>query len=124
MYHLERKCTVSLSLYDFPHKLIELRSPSIEEVLLINGLPASIRGALWMMGSMASWACMAAIARYFTGEIHTFEIVFFRSLFGGMFLLPWLFKVGLGGLKTRRIGMHLMRGFTGLAVIYLSLIHI
>ena len=72
-----------------------------------------------MMGSMASWACMAAIARHFTGEIHTFEIVFFRSLFGSMFLLPWLFKVGIGGLKTRRIGMHLMRGFTGLAVIYL-----
>jgi drug/metabolite transporter (DMT)-like permease len=68
---------------------------------------------------MASWACMAAVARYFTGEIHTFEIVFFRSLFGGIFLLPWLFKVGLGGLKTQRVGMHLVRGFTGLAVIYL-----
>ena len=68
---------------------------------------------------MASWACMAAVARYFTGEIHTFEIVFFRSLFGGIFLLPWLLKVGLGGLKTQRVGMHLVRGFTGLAVIYL-----
>ena len=62
---------------------------------------------------------MAAVARYFTGEIHTFEIVFFRSLFGGLFLLPWLFKVGLGGLKTKRVGMHMVRGFTGLAVIYL-----
>jgi drug/metabolite transporter (DMT)-like permease len=72
-----------------------------------------------MMGSMASWACMAAVARYFTGEIHTFEIVFFRSVFGCIFLLPWLFKVGLGGLKTQRVGMHLVRGFIGLAVIYL-----
>lgn len=62
---------------------------------------------------------MAAVARYFTGEIHTFEIVFFRSVFGVIFLLPWLFKVGVGGLKTRRIGMHLVRGFIGLAVIYL-----
>lgn len=81
--------------------------------------PDPVRGALWMMGSMASWACMAAVARHFTGEIHTFEIVFFRSVFGGIFLLPWLFKVGLGGLKTRRVGMHLVRGFIGLAVIYL-----
>lgn len=82
-------------------------------------LPDPVRGALWMMGSMASWACMAAVARYFTGEIHTFEIVLFRSVFGGIFLLPWLFKVGLGGLKTQRIGMHLVRGLIGLAVIYL-----
>ena len=82
-------------------------------------LPDPVRGVLWMMGSMASWACMAAVARHFTGEIHTFEIVFFRSVFGGIFLLPWLFKVGLVGLKTQRIGMHLVRGGIGLAVIYL-----
>jgi len=82
-------------------------------------LPDPIRGVLWMMGSMASWACMAAVARHFTGEIHTFEIVFFRSVFGGVFLLPWLFKVGLVGLKTQRVGMHLVRGGIGLAVIYL-----
>ncbi|MDA0653431.1 MAG: DMT family transporter [Proteobacteria bacterium] len=82
-------------------------------------LPDPIRGILWMMGSMASWACMAAVARYFTGEFHTFEIVFFRSVFGGIFLLPWLFKVGLGGLKTQRVGMHLLRGAIGLAIIYL-----
>ena len=82
-------------------------------------LPDPIRGILWMMGSMASWACMAAVARHFTGEIHTFEIVLFRSVFGGVFLLPWLFKVGLVGLKTQRVSMHLVRGGIGLAVIYL-----
>ena len=82
-------------------------------------LSPTVRGGLWMMGSMASWACMAAVARYFTGEIHTFEIVFFRSVFGMVFLLPWLFKVGLlKGLRTQRIGMHMARGFIGLAVIY------
>ncbi len=82
-------------------------------------LPPSVRGALWMMGSMASWAGMAAIARYFSNEIHTFEIVFFRSLFGMVFLLPWLMRAGLGAIRTQRVGMHLVRGFLGLAVIYL-----
>ena len=62
---------------------------------------------------------MAAIARHFTGEIHTFEIVFFRSVFGSIFLIPWLLGVGLNGLKTNRVGMHLIRGLTGLAIIYL-----
>mgnify|MGYP002039392061 CR=1 FL=1 len=81
--------------------------------------PDQVRGALWMMGSMASWASMAAVARYLSDDIHTFEIVFFRSLFGALFLIPWLLKEGVSGLKTNRVGMHLVRGFTGLAVIYL-----
>ena len=82
-------------------------------------LPDPVRGVLWMMGSMASWACMGAVARHLSGDIHTFEIVFFRSVFGAVFLLPCLFKVGLGGIRTQRIGMHMVRGFVGLAVIYL-----
>ncbi len=82
-------------------------------------LPDPVRGALWMMGSMASWACMAAITRHFTGEVHTFEIVFFRSIFGGVFLIPWFLRVGLGGLRTQRIWMHMLRGALGLAVIYI-----
>lgn len=72
-----------------------------------------------MMGSTASWASMAAITRHFTGEIHTFEIIFFRSFFGTVFLLPWLFRLGFAGLRTQRIGMHIARGFAGLATIYM-----
>jgi drug/metabolite transporter (DMT)-like permease len=77
-----------------------------------------------MMGATASWALMAAIPRYFSGEIHPFEIVFFRSVFGTLFLMPWLFRVGLGGLRTKRVGMHLIRGFMGLVVIYMLFVAI
>lgn len=62
---------------------------------------------------------MAGITRYLKDQIHTFEIVFFRSLFGTMFLLPWLFHRGIAGLKTQRFGMHMLRGSLGLAAIYL-----
>jgi drug/metabolite transporter (DMT)-like permease len=72
-----------------------------------------------MLGSTLAWALMAGITRYLKDEMHTFEIVFFRSLFGTMFLLPWLFRLGLGGLRTQRFGMHMLRGFLGLAAIYL-----
>ena len=82
-------------------------------------LPSPLRGILWMLGSTASWSMMAAITRHFSGEIHTFEIVFFRSLFGTVFLLPWLWRSGFAGLRTRRIGMHMARGFVGLVTIYL-----
>ena len=72
-----------------------------------------------MMGATASWAVMVAMIRFVSAEIHAFEIVFFRSLFGMVFLLPWLLRTGLGGLRTRRIGMHMTRGLLGLAAAYL-----
>jgi drug/metabolite transporter (DMT)-like permease len=85
-------------------------------------IPGPVRGALWMMASTAAWAAMAAVARYLTREegIHTFEVVFFRSVFGMVFLLPWLFRVGLiQGMRTQRIGMHMARGLLGFGTIYL-----
>lgn len=84
-----------------------------------GALPPPVRGALWMMASTASWAVMAVLIRFVSTEIHAFEIVFFRSVFGAVFLLPWLFRTGLGGLRTRRAGMHAARGLLGLAAAWL-----
>ena len=85
----------------------------------LAGVPAPIRGALWMMGSTASWAVMAVLIRYVSDEIHPFEIVFLRSLFGMAFLLPWLYRSGIKGLHTKRLGMHFARAFFGLVAAYL-----
>ena len=72
-----------------------------------------------MMGSTASWAVMATLIRYVSDEIHAFEIVFLRSLFGMLFLLPWLYRSGFKGLYTQRFGMHFARSFFGLVAAYL-----
>ena len=85
----------------------------------LAAVPAPIRGALWMMGSTASWAVMATLIRHVSDEMHPFEIVFLRSLFGILFLLPWLYRSGIKGLHTRRIGMHFARAFFGLVAAYL-----
>ena len=85
----------------------------------LGAVPAPIRGALWMMGSTASWAVMAVLIRYVSDEMHPFEIVFLRSLFGILFLLPWLYRSGLKGLHTRRMGMHFARASFGLVAAYL-----
>lgn len=85
---------------------------------LFATVPGPVQGALWMMGCTASWSIMAALARYLSDDVHIFQIVFFRSLFGGAFLLPWLFRTGIQGLHTKRIGMHMARGVVGLVTIY------
>jgi drug/metabolite transporter (DMT)-like permease len=91
---------------------------------LFARVPAPVRGALWMMGCTASWSVMAAITRQLADDIHIAQIVFFRSLFGTAFLLPWLFRTGLEGLRTERVGMHAARGILGLITIYILFIAI
>ena len=78
-----------------------------------GSLPASLRGAGWMLLSAACFAVMASMIRASANSLHPFEIAFFRSFFGFLILAPWLMRSGLGILKTRRIGFYTLRGITG-----------
>ena len=79
----------------------------------------AVRGAAWMMLSAFGWTVMISIARGLQADIHTFEIVFFRSAFALVFFIPLFWGTGFGGLRTQRLGMHMARGLAGLAAIYL-----
>jgi drug/metabolite transporter (DMT)-like permease len=76
-----------------------------------------IRGALWMMSAGLMLTIMSALMRNISADLHPFQIAFFRSLFGFLFMVPWLFGSGLAVLQTARFGLHLTRGmiaFVGL----------
>ena len=79
----------------------------------------AVRGALWMILSATAWTVMVAVARGLSKEIHTFEIVFFRSFFSLVFFIPWLVRTQLSGLRTERPMGHLVRGLSGLSALYL-----
>ena len=68
-----------------------------------------LRGALLMAGAAAGYAILHGSVRFISAEIHPFEITFFRNLFGLIVLLPWFVVHGLQILRTRRIGLHLVR---------------
>ena len=68
-----------------------------------------MRGALLMAGAAVCYAILHGSVRYISAEIHPFEITFFRNLFGFIVLLPWFVVHGLKPLRTRRIGLHLLR---------------
>jgi drug/metabolite transporter (DMT)-like permease len=76
---------------------------------LVAGLPGPVRGALWMMGSVASVAVMAILIRHLGAVLDPLQVVFFRCLFGLVAMLPWLMGQGIGALRTRRLGLHVMR---------------
>ena len=68
-----------------------------------------MRGTLLMAGAAVGYAILHGSVRYISAEIHPFEITFFRNLFGFIVLLPWFVVHGLKPLRTRRIGLHLVR---------------
>lgn len=55
---------------------------------------------------------MWILIRYASREMHAFEIVFFRNIFGTLALVPMLLGAP-GLLKTARMGVHIRRGMSG-----------
>jgi drug/metabolite transporter (DMT)-like permease len=78
----------------------------------LRDLPGPARAGLWMTISAMCYAVSGTIIRHLAGDLPTFEIVFVRNLFGLVFMMPWLARVGAGALRTHRIGMHTLRGFS------------
>ena len=75
-----------------------------------SAAPATLRGMAFMLFSAVASAVLNATARHLTADMHSFEIVFFRSLFGFLFFVPVFIRSGFAPLKTRRLGLHVARG--------------
>jgi drug/metabolite transporter (DMT)-like permease len=74
----------------------------------------------WMLGSGLFFSCLNAEIRYLSAELHPFEIAFFRNLFGLAFMLPWLWRSGMAGLRTARLKLYAWRTAIGLSSMLLS----
>ena len=79
------------------------------------------RGAMMLISGELLLAVMAAMIKHLTDQgLSSESMVFFRNLFGLLFLFPVLFRSGgLGQLKTQRIGIHLLRAVTGVGAMFL-----
>ncbi len=68
-----------------------------------------IRAVFWMTGTLFSFAIMAVAVRELSGEIHSFQIMLFRSLASLAVLLPIAFYLGREVWRTERMGMQVTR---------------
>lgn len=75
-----------------------------------EGQSGVMRGVLLMCLSTVAFALMHALIRYVSAEIPPFEVAFFRNLFGLVFLAPLIIGGGLAQMRTKRLGLHAMRG--------------
>ncbi len=77
-----------------------------------------VRGALYAVAAELFFTSMAASVKLASAELSNETIVFFRNLFGLLFLLPWLLRRGPGGLRTRYLRWHVVRSLAGLSAMY------
>jgi drug/metabolite transporter (DMT)-like permease len=68
--------------------------------------------ALVSVGSL-TLVVMATLVKFLGTNLPAMEILFFRSLIGFCFILPFFIRNPMEPLRTKRPGMHLVRGATG-----------
>jgi drug/metabolite transporter (DMT)-like permease len=62
-----------------------------------------------MAGTLFSFSAMAIAVRELLDAMGTFEVLFFRSFVSLLMVLAIVPRYGLGALRTRRIGLHVVR---------------
>jgi drug/metabolite transporter (DMT)-like permease len=80
-----------------------------------NAMEPVARGAFLVSAGALTLVAMAAMVKFLGSRIPSMEILFFRSLIGFFFVLPIFVRDPMQPLRTKRFGMHLVRGATGAA---------
>ena len=71
--------------------------------------PGAMRAVGLMLLATLSGAGMHVVGRHLSADMHPFEITFFRFFMGFLLMLPLVLRYGLSPLRTRRVGLHLLR---------------
>ncbi|MDE2195660.1 MAG: DMT family transporter [Gammaproteobacteria bacterium] len=75
-------------------------------------------GALYIIGAALAFSTMGALVRALSGRMPGEVMVFWRSLFSLVFLLPWLLRLSLQHLGSRHLHLHVIRATSGLLSMY------
>ncbi len=75
-----------------------------------------MRGIVLMCLSTVAFSVMHGLVSFVSEVLPPFQIAFFRNIFGLAFLLPILIRSRFLILRTKNIGLHVLRGLINLAV--------
>lgn len=78
-----------------------------------HALAPNVRGALWLLLSAMLFTVMAVLAKFLGGRLDSFQVAFFRLVFGLVVILPFLLRGGLVMFKTHYPVLQLVRGVVG-----------
>jgi drug/metabolite transporter (DMT)-like permease len=108
-----RDCEIFPFIVGIPSSIQRPHSPAVYAAVRhwFNALPKAPRAIGLMVFATFILSVMLGVIRYMSFDLHPFEVVFFRNLFGLIVLLPLILRTGTSPLRTRRIGLHSARGF-------------
>jgi drug/metabolite transporter (DMT)-like permease len=89
--------------------------------MLSSGVAA---GIFWMCMATLLSSVTGAMVRQLGGEIHAFELVFFRSVGAVVILAPWMLRRGVRTLGTRRMplyGLRVFFAYTAMVMLFYAL---
>jgi drug/metabolite transporter (DMT)-like permease len=76
-----------------------------------------------MAGAALCFSISIALVRQLSESMSTFQIVFLRQLLGAVVMLPWVWRAGVGVLRTQVLPVHGLRaafGYLGMVASYYS----
>jgi len=74
-----------------------------------EGLPVVLRVAFWMILAAAGYASMFALVKHLSADVSIYVVIFWRYVLALLVFVPWAIRGGAAGLKTRRLGLHMIR---------------
>jgi drug/metabolite transporter (DMT)-like permease len=69
----------------------------------------NLQGMALMLCATVVLISQHAMVKHLSTDLHTFEILFFRTVTAVLFFLPWILRSGLAIFRTRRFGLHMVR---------------
>lgn len=90
-------------------------------------LHGNTRGAMWILVAGFMTTVQSLMVKQVGDDLHVFQVVFLRCLFGLTILLPLALRAGLSTLRTGRMHLHLMRAgisLTSMACSFYAFAHL
>ncbi len=78
----------------------------------LGRLPPHIRAVVLMLLATLCFTLMHTVIRYVAteGQMHPFEVAFFRNVFGFLAVLPFALRHRAAAFRTKRLKLHALRG--------------
>ena len=93
-------------------QMTEKQSPQEGHRARFAAMPVSARAAAYVSLGSLMLVVMATVVKFLGSRFSSFELMFFRSIIGFLFVLPLFVRDPMEPFRTRRQGMHFIRGFT------------
>ncbi len=77
-----------------------------------------VRGAIFIIAAELVLTMNGSIIKLASATVPNEMIVFFRNLFGLLSLMPIFAREGTGIIHTKKLPLHLVRGFCSMAAMY------